>query len=195
MVSPTFRDGRLVALFASTTHVVDIGGIGLSPDGRQVYHEGLFVPITPLMQGGRINEWLVNLIRHNVREPEQVEGDLYALVACNDTGSDRLLAMMEEYDLSALDALAEHIIESSGRAMRAAIDRLPEGSWTHAMRIDGYEVPIDLVAAVTVGGGAIDPEQPRLTGTHYRDCPPEHHCQRLTARSRGGALDHRAHAA
>ena len=173
MVSPTFRDGRLVALFASTTHVVDIGGIGLSPDGRQVYHEGLFVPITPLMQGGRINEWLVNLIRHNVREPEQVEGDLYALVACNDTGSDRLLAMMEEYDLSALDALAEHIIESSGRAMRAAIDRLPEGSWTHAMRIDGYEVPIDLVAAVTVGGGEIIVDYTGSSGVSGRgiNCP------------------------
>ena len=48
VVSPAFRKGKMVALFASTTHVVDIGGIGMSPDGKQVYHEGLFVPIMPL---------------------------------------------------------------------------------------------------------------------------------------------------
>ncbi len=173
MVSPTFRDGELVALFASTTHVVDIGGIGLSPDGRQVYHEGLFVPITPLMQEGEINEWLVNLVRHNVREPEQVEGDLYALVACNDTGRDRLLAMMDEYELSSLDELGQHIIEASERAMRAAVDRLPSGSWKHSMRIDGYETPIDLVATVTVDSREITVDFTGSSGVSDRgiNCP------------------------
>ncbi len=155
LVSPTFVDDRLVALFASTTHVVDIGGIGLSPDSRQVFHEGLYVPITPVMREGRVEEWLLNLVRHNVREPEQVEGDIYALIACNEIGSDRLRAMMAEYDLPVLDALGGHIIEASQRAMEAAIDALPQGRWRDEMRIDGYDSPIDLVATVTIGGGEI----------------------------------------
>lgn len=155
LVSPTFVDGRLVALFASTTHVVDIGGIGLSPDSRQVFHEGLYVPITPVMREGRVEEWLLNLVRHNVREPEQVEGDIYALIACNEIGSNRLRAMMTEYDLPVLDALGGHIIEASQRAMEAAIDALPQGRWRDEMRIDGYDSPIDLVATVTTGGGEI----------------------------------------
>jgi len=173
MVSPAFVKGRLVALFASTTHVVDIGGIGLSPDSRQVYHEGLFVPITPLMQAGQINHWLVNLIRHNVREPEQVEGDLYALVACNETGGRRLAAMMSEYGLDTLDELGEHIIDSSAQAMRAAIEQLPQGTWRHAMRIDGYEEPIDLVASVTVEDGVIVVDYDGSSGISDRgiNCP------------------------
>ncbi|MBT3333133.1 MAG: hydantoinase B/oxoprolinase family protein, partial [Rhodospirillaceae bacterium] len=97
VVTPTFRKGRMVALFACTSHVVDIGGVGMSPDGRQVYHEGLFVPIMPLAVGGEMNAWLLNLIRSNVREPVQVEGDIYALAACNDTGARRLFDMMDEY--------------------------------------------------------------------------------------------------
>ena len=155
MVTPTFLHGRLVALFASTTHVVDIGGLGLSPDSRQVYHEGLHIPIMPLMQGGRMNDWLLTLIRQNVREPIQVEGDIYALVACNEKGASRLLAMMAEYDLTSLDALGAYIFSESRRGMIEAIEQLPKGTWRSSMRIDGYDKPIDLVASLKIDDGEI----------------------------------------
>ncbi len=155
IVSPTFKDGRMVALFACTSHLVDIGGLGPSSDGKQVYHEGLFIPIMPLAREGVMDEWVLNLVKANVREPVQVEGDIYALVACNETGSSRLLAMMEEYALDDLDALGEHIIETSRQGMADAINALPKGSWSAEMRIDGYEAPIDLKATLTVGDGEI----------------------------------------
>ena len=173
MVSPTFRDGRIVALFACTSHLVDIGGLGMTPDSRQIYHEGLFIPIMPLMQEGRMNEWLLNLIRANVREPIQVEGDIYALVACNETGSRRLIGMMDEYGLDTLDELGAHIIGESRRAMAEAINRLPKGTWHNAMRIDGYEEPIDLVASLTIGDGEIVVDFTGSSGVSDRgiNCP------------------------
>ena len=155
IVSPTFKDGKMVALFACTSHLVDIGGLGPSSDGKQVYHEGLFIPIMPLVREGEMDEWVLNLVKANVREPVQVEGDIYALVACNETGSNRLLAMMEEYALADLDQLGEHIIRTSRKGMKDAINQLPKGSWSASMRIDGYEKPIDLVAKLTVGDGEI----------------------------------------
>ena len=155
IVSPTFKDGKMVALFACTSHLVDIGGLGPSSDGKQVYHEGLFIPIMPLVREGEMDEWVLNLVKANVREPVQVEGDIYALVACNETGSNRLLAMMEEYALADLDQLGEHIIRTSRKGMEDAINQLPKGSWSASMRIDGYEKPIDLVAKLTVGDGEI----------------------------------------
>ena len=155
IVSPTFKDGRMVALFACTSHLVDIGGLGPSSDGKQVYHEGLFIPIMPLAREGVMDEWVLNLVKANVREPVQVEGDIYALVACNETGSSRLLAMMDEYALDDLDALGEHIIETSRQGMADAINELPKGSWNAEMRIDGHEAPIDLKATLTVGDGEI----------------------------------------
>ena len=150
MVTPTFHRGRLVALFASTSHVVDIGGMGLSPDSRQIYHEGVQIPLMPLVEAGRMNEWLVRLVAQNVREPVQVEGDIYALVACNERGSRRLVAMMEEYGLDDIEELGAHIIGRSRQGMADAIARLPKGSWRHTMRIDGFEAPIDLVATVSI---------------------------------------------
>jgi len=155
VVSPCYKDGKMVALFACTSHLVDIGGIGQSPDGRQVYHEGLYIPLLPLMRKGVMEEWLLKLVRANVREPIQVEGDIYALAACNETGATRLLAMMAEYGLNNLDALGHHIITESRQGMADAINKMPKGTWTASMRIDGYETPIDLVATLTIGDGEI----------------------------------------
>jgi N-methylhydantoinase B len=103
VVSPTFLDGKPVGLFAATVHVVDIGGLGMGPDGRQVFEEGLAVPIMPLAKRGRMNEDLLAILRANVREPLQVEGDIYALAACNDEGSRRLVEMMREFEINHLE--------------------------------------------------------------------------------------------
>ncbi len=156
VLTPAFRDGRAVALFAATSHVVDVGGIGFGPDGRQVYEEGVYVPIMPLARRGQINESLIELIKANVREPVQVEGDLYSLAACNEAGSRRLIAMLRDFDLDGLEALARHVIDSSHQAMLEEIRKLPFGTYFNAMRIDGYDRELDLVAALTIGADGIE---------------------------------------
>ena len=140
VVSPTFMDGRIVGLFASTAHLVDMGGVGQTPEGRQIWHEGLFIPLLRLARAGEMNEDLLAMIRANVREPVQVIGDVYALIACNEIGGRRLIAMMREFKLHDLDQLGGEIILRSRRAMTEAIGKLPKGSWTSSMRVDGYEV-------------------------------------------------------
>ena len=107
VVTPTWRNGEIVALFACTTHVVDVGGRGFGPDGRQVYEEGINIPIMPLALGGDMNRMVLDIIAHNVRNPVEVEGDLYSLVACNAVGSKRLVSMMDEFGLASIDGLAD----------------------------------------------------------------------------------------
>ncbi|MCA3450359.1 MAG: hydantoinase B/oxoprolinase family protein [Rhodobacter sp.] len=155
VVTPIFLDGRPVALFACTTHVVDIGGLGVSAEGRQIYHEGLYIPLMHLAREGRMNEDLLGIVRANVREPVQVVGDIYALVACNETGGNRLREMMREFKLTDLDYLGEEIIARSRRAMAEVIAKLPQGSWTARMTIDGFEAPVTLVATLTIAGDRV----------------------------------------
>lgn len=155
MVSPVFHDGTLVALFASTLHVIDIGGIGSSADGLEIYHEGLFLPILRFFHQHEVDPGVLAIIRANVREPEQVEGDLYALVACNDIGGRRLKSLLAEFQLADLEALGGYIIEQSARAMRQAIAEWPQGTWRNTLVIDGYDAPITLQASVTVEAGRI----------------------------------------
>ncbi|HEY4174826.1 MAG TPA: hydantoinase B/oxoprolinase family protein [Rhodopila sp.] len=173
VVSPTFMDGRIVALFACTSHLVDMGGVGQTPEGRQIWHEGLFIPLLRLARAGVMNEDLLAMIRANVREPVQVIGDVYALIACNDIGSRRLVSMMREFRLDDLDMLGEEIITRSRRAMAEAIGKLPKGTWTNSMRVDGYEEPLDLVAAVTIGEDTIHVDFTGTSGmsTYAINCP------------------------
>jgi N-methylhydantoinase B len=162
VVTPVFRQTRLVALFAATCHVVDIGGRGIGPDARQVYEEGIYIPLMRFATAAGVDETLVDIIRSNVREPVQVIGDLYSLAACNEVGSRQLGRMMDEFAIENLDHLGDHIIATSRAAMQDAVRKLPAGTYHNRMRIDGYDKPIDLVAAMTIADGGIHVD---FTGT------------------------------
>ncbi len=156
VVTPVFIGERPVALFAATSHIADVGGLGFGPDGRQVFEEGLNIPMGYLFREGRTNQTLMEIIRANVRDPRAAEGDLHSLAACNQAGAVSLLSTLEEFGLDSLDGVAETIIGHSRDAMLAEIRKLPFGTWRNEMRIDGYDEPVDLVCAVTIGKRGID---------------------------------------
>jgi N-methylhydantoinase B len=155
VTTPCFKDGKLVALFSCTSHLMDIGGIGFGPDGTDVFMEGLYIPMLKLIDQGVVNETLLAMIRANTRLPIDTEGDTYSLAACNDVGARRLVEMMDEFGLDNLDRLADHICARSRDAVLAEIARLPKGTWRNTMTIDGYDHPLDLVAALTVSEAGI----------------------------------------
>tara|TARA_R110001599_G_scaffold232506_1_gene431704 strand:- start:430 stop:2097 length:1668 start_codon:yes stop_codon:yes gene_type:complete len=150
VVSPAHRNGCLIGYFACTAHVVDIGGRGFGPDGREVYEEGLLVPIMKFAKRGEVNQDLINVVLNNVREADQVVGDLYALAACNDTGIRRLAGMMDEFDLDSLQMLGAYILDNSRRATLEKIAALPRGSHNNRMQVDGYEAPVTMAVTVTI---------------------------------------------
>jgi N-methylhydantoinase B len=155
VVTPSFYRGEAVGLFANTIHVVDIGGLGMGPDGRQVFEEGLSIPIMSLAREGRMNEDLLRLVRANVREPLQVEGDIYACAACNDEGTRRLTDMMDEFEIANLDRLGDTIIEASRDATLERIRALPKGTYRNSLTMDGYDKPLLLNAALTISDDGI----------------------------------------
>ncbi len=168
LTTPAFHRGKLVALFSCTSHLMDIGGIGFGPDGTDVFMEGLYIPLLKLAEAGRMNETLLAMIKANTRLPVDTEGDVYSLAACNDVGVKRLSEMMDEFGLDSLDALAEHVLSHSRAAVEAEISRLPKGTYRNTMRIDGYDEPIDLTAAITVGEKSIHVDFTGTTGVQKR---------------------------
>ena len=152
VVTPVFRDGACIALFASTSHIADVGGRGFGPDAQQVYEEGLNIPIGHLFRGGERNETLLSILAANVRDPVVAEGDLYSLAACNDSGGRRLLETLDDFGLDRIDDLGRAILQTSEVAMRREIEALPDGRFEYAMRVDGYDRPVDLRAALTIDG-------------------------------------------
>ena len=150
LVAPVFCNGRLVAYSACTSHVYDLGGRGMGPDGADIFDEGLFIPVCKLADKGLVNDLVIQFIKANSRSPMENEGDLYALMACCDVAAARLVDMMHEFGLADLDRLAQHILDTTGRATRAAIARLPQGNYAHELMIDGYDFEIKLRATMTI---------------------------------------------
>ena len=155
VVTPVFRADRLIAYFGSTAHVVDIGGRGFGPDASEIYEEGLFIPIMKLIERGRLNRDLIEVIRANVREPDQVVGDVHSLAAGNDTGIERLTDMLDELALDDVEPIASFIFDRTAAATRAAVERVPPGAYRNAMDVDGYNQTITLAVELEVGGGRI----------------------------------------
>ncbi len=162
VVTPAFRRGEMVGLFANTAHVIDIGGLGMGPEGRSVFEEGLYIPIVKCFDQGTPNETFFDFLRWGSRLPVELEGDVYSLCACNDAGARRLVEMMDEFALESLDPLADFIFTASLRATIAEIAKIGRGTYSGEIYSDGYEAPVRLAAEMTVLDDAIEVD---FTGT------------------------------
>ena len=150
LVRPCFRHQQLVGFTSCTSHLADIGGLGFGPDGTDVFDEGLYVPIIKLIDADRLDQTFMAILKANSRVPIEVEGDIYALIACAECGSVRLSECMADFDLDNIQAIADYIIDTSQRSTEEKIRALPNGTYRNSMRVDGYDQPLDLVATLTI---------------------------------------------
>ena len=150
IVTPSFRTGRLIGFFACTAHVTDIGGRGFGADANDVHEEGLYIPIMKFAHAGKVDTTLLTIIRGNVREPDQLVGDIFALATCNEIGHRRLIDMMDEFGLVSLAGISDFILTHSRTATLERINALKPGTATGHMQIDGYSAPIDLHVTLTI---------------------------------------------
>ncbi|WP_420452901.1 hydantoinase B/oxoprolinase family protein [Ilumatobacter sp.] len=162
VTTPVFRGGSLIGFFASTAHVVDIGGRGYGPDGTEVYEEGIRIPIMKWAERGVLNRDLVTILRGNVREADQVVGDVHGLAASNETGRRRLDDMLDEFDLDDLVGLAEFVFARTRAATIEAIGDVENGTYRNEMVVDGYGEPVTLAVTLTVTDEAMHAD---FTGT------------------------------
>ncbi|MBN8898372.1 MAG: hydantoinase B/oxoprolinase family protein, partial [Rhodospirillales bacterium] len=174
VVTPAFHKGHIVGLFANTAHVIDVGGLGMGPEGRSVYEEGMYIPIVKCFDQGKPNETFFDFMRAGSRLPVELEGDIYSLCACNDAGAKRLVEMMDEFEMQSLDPLAEFIFDSSLRATLAEIARVPRGVFRNEIYSDGYEEPVRLAAEMTILDDGIEVDFAGTSGLSSRgiNVPP-----------------------
>lgn len=156
VLSPIFYRDQLAAFTACVLHHADIGG-RVASDNHDVFEEGLFIPLVKLYDGGKLNEAVLDMIRWNVRTPEQVIGDIRSQIAANHVCAGQVCRMLAEYQLDGLDDLADEIINRSERSIREAIARVPPGVYRAEGVIEQMEGRAELVikCAVEVAGSDI----------------------------------------
>jgi len=136
VMSPVFYSDKLTGFTACVFHHSDIGG-RVASDNHDVYEDGLFIPPLKLYDAGVPNDAVVNLIRWNVRTPEEVIGDIRSQTAANHVCSQKIMEMMEDVGLETLDDLADQIMGVTEKSMRDAINQIPDGLYQHEGVIEG----------------------------------------------------------
>jgi len=155
VMRPVFRKGRIVAYTVSITHLPDIGGAGFGSSATEVYQEGLRLPILKLYEAGRLNELVVEIIRTNVRVPEQTMGDVMANVACSEVGAREINAFMDEYGLEDLAPLSAAIRGQSEVRMRAKLAEMKDGAYRNRIKVEGFAGDVELAVELTKTGETI----------------------------------------
>lgn len=156
-LTPIFVKGELLAFAVSSAHMIDVGGLApgsLVIDGaRDVYAEGLRVTPVKLFRGGEPIAPLIELIAANVRLPEQVVGDLGAVMNANRLGAQRVAELATRYDPRVIVESFAALTRRSEQTTRAAIASVPNGTYTFDDQLDDYgpgTAPLRVAARVTV---------------------------------------------
>jgi N-methylhydantoinase B len=155
VMRPVFFKGRIVAYTVSITHLPDIGGTGFGSSATEVFHEGLRLPILKLFEAGKRNELVVDIIRTNVRVPEQTMGDVMANVACSEVGAREVAAFMEEYGIDTLADLSAAIRGQSERQMRAKIAALKDSTYTNNISVEGFDTSVEFAVEIKIEGDTV----------------------------------------
>lgn len=150
--TPIFHRGKLVAFAAVVSHLPDIGGKLRSNSSREIYEEGLQIPLMRLLDAGKPNDILIEMITQNIRVPEQGMGDVWAQVSGCRTMGERLQGLLDTVDL---DALGAEVRARSEKAMRDAIRAIPDGVYRSSVQHDGFDKPIVIQCELTVKGDEI----------------------------------------
>jgi N-methylhydantoinase B len=156
VMSPIFYKNKVVAFTACVFHHSDIGG-RVSSDNHDVFEEGLFIPFVKLYDAGVLNPSVMEMIRWNVRTPDEVIGDIRSQIAANHVCSEKIRQMLRDNDLENLDDLADQVIRRTEKSMREEIEKIPDGIYRAEGVIEQMKGQQDVVikAAVEVKGSDI----------------------------------------
>ncbi len=158
-VSAVFAKGSRKPAFyvANRAHHADVGGMspGSMPLAREIYQEGIRIPPVLLARGGRIDRAILDLILANVRTPVEREGDLLAQIMAIKRGEQRLLELTAKYGLAKLNRNMTALKNYSERMLRAAIRRLPPGTYSAEDVLDDDGITarsVKIAARITIDG-------------------------------------------
>jgi len=155
---PVFAEGERVAIIGTLCHHLDMGGIAAGSYGAtatEIFQEGLRIPPVKLFKRGTLNEEVLALMRQNVRRPDMLWGDLQAQIASLAMGESNMRKLAARYGKSTILGACAQILDSSERAMRAMIGRMPDGRYEFEdfMDDDGLTPdPIRIHAMIEIRG-------------------------------------------
>jgi N-methylhydantoinase B len=160
-ISPAFHDGHLIGFVGNITHHSDLGGVaagGVAGGVREIYLEGLRLPMVKLYKAGREDAEIVAIIANQIRLPDKTLGDIRAQVASLMVGTERLGRMFRRHGKDTMRSACAELLDYSERRMRHGLAALPAGTYEAQDFIDDDGVndrPIRIHVKLTIGDGDV----------------------------------------
>jgi N-methylhydantoinase B len=158
LISPLYHEGTIVGYAANSAHHVDIGGGtpgGIPNDSTELYAEGMIIPGVRAVSDWTYDENVLELILRNVREPSMRRGDYQAQLGANRIGEQRVSALYDARGTDAVETALDELLAYTERRVRAAIESLPDGTYTASDEMDGDGITdetVTLALTLTVDG-------------------------------------------
>ena len=132
LAMPVFAGGDLIAWTANIAHNSDVGGMApgsLSGDATEIFQEGLRLPGVKLINGGKTDGAVMDIITVNSRMPDFLLGDVWAAVASVRIGARRLEDLALKYGVGTFKAAMESFAAFGEATARAELRKLPKGTF------------------------------------------------------------------
>jgi N-methylhydantoinase B len=164
IVTPVFtipdnnsKDNILSGFVASRAHHSDIGGMtpGSMPIAREIYQEGLIIPPIKIMKAGKINQELMTILLSNVRTPREREGDIWAQIAANQRGTQRLIELVTTHGKNVVENFMEELLTYTDKMTRSLLRSIPDGTYRFSDSLDNNGVTeghISINVSITIQG-------------------------------------------
>lgn len=158
LISPLFHEDEIIGYAANSAHHVDIGGGtpgGIPNDNTELYGEGIIIPGVHAVEDWEYDENVLSFILRNVREPKMRRGDYQAQLGANRIGEQRFRDLHDTYGRTRIDEYLDELLDYTERRVRAAIEELPDGSFSASDMMDGdgiVDEPVRLTLTVTIEG-------------------------------------------
>jgi len=162
LISPIFWRNRLVMFACSRAHWGDVGGMtpgSVSGQTKDIFQEGVRIPILKIHDRGKPNEAVYDLLFGNVRQPRDRRGDLMSQMAAAKCGSERVLGLIDKFGHDTIVRCVDALLDRSEQRMRHQIARLPRGTYRFKdyLDSDGHSAePIPICVKVEVKGRSVE---------------------------------------
>lgn len=149
---PIFAEDQLIGFASCRVHLLDLKqkDAGYVLDSTDMSQEGIFFPAVKIYEKGKIRDDIFNIIRFNSRMPDRTIGDLQAQVSAVHTGDMRMREIAAKYGVDTLMSAMREINDHGERLSRAAVAKLPNGSWTATDYVDSDGITMDQLIEMTV---------------------------------------------
>ncbi len=161
-IRPIFAEGELLFFTLVRGHQQDTGGSfpgGYFPNSYDIHAEGLCIPPTKVFIGDKEREDVMRLILNNVRWPEAVRVDSYAMVATTRFAENRIHEVLRRYGKDTVMACIREMLDRTERAVRAEITAIPDGVYSGAAATDDdgtvLDEPVWVRVNITVKGDSL----------------------------------------